>query len=258
MEKIKLYRSAKFSTEAISKAIDLYSKVPDETKYHFSNDVQLDGEAWCHDDLTEFFSDYRKDECCEYSLHYQDQKYGLRVIGKGTGAAVYIKGPTRAFVQNVAEVFENYYASKSLLPFLPNTPIIFIGHGRSSQWRDLKDHLHDKHGYRIEAYETGARAGHVIRDILDDMASKASLALLVLTAEDEQADGTFHARQNVIHEVGLFQGKIGFNRAITLIEHGVEPFSNLQGIDQIRYSKGNIRETFGEVLATIKREFEGG
>jgi len=62
------------------------------------------------------------------------------------------------------------------------------------------------------------------------------------------------ARQNVIHELGLFQGKLGFSRAIILLEEGTEQFSNIQGIEQIRFSKGNIRETFGEVLATIRRE----
>jgi hypothetical protein len=38
--------------------------------------------------------------------------------------------------------------------------IIFIGHGRSTDWRDLKDHLQDKHGIQVEAYETGSREGH--------------------------------------------------------------------------------------------------
>jgi hypothetical protein len=28
----------------------------------------------------------------------------------------------------------------------PPKPKIFIGHGGSDQWRDLKDHLHDHHG----------------------------------------------------------------------------------------------------------------
>ncbi|AJI53870.1 TIR domain-containing protein [Francisella philomiragia] len=133
-------------------------------------------------------------------------------------------------------------------------PIVFIGHGRSKQWRDLKDHLHDKHGIQIEAYETGARAGHTIRDILDDMAKNSTFALLVMTKEDEQGDGKVRARQNVIHEIGLFQGRLGFNRAIVLMENGVEEFSNIAGIQQIRYT--NIAETFGEVLATIKREFD--
>ena len=122
-------------------------------------------------------------------------------------------------------------------------------------WRDLKDHLQDKHGYSIEAYEVGARAGHTIRDMLEQMLSSSSFAILVLTAEDETSNGKFLARQNVIHETGLFQGRLGFNRAIVLLEKGTEEFSNIHGIEQIRFSKNNIKETYGEVLATLKREF---
>jgi predicted nucleotide-binding protein len=134
------------------------------------------------------------------------------------------------------------------------SPTVFIGHGGSSHWRDLKDHLQDKHHIKVEAYETGARAGHTIRDILDEMVNKSTFALLIMTGEDEQGSGQKRARQNVIHEIGLFQGKLGFNRAIVLMEHTTEEFSNIAGIQQIRYT--NISETFGEVLATIKREFD--
>jgi predicted nucleotide-binding protein len=52
--------------------------------------------------------------------------------------------------------------------------------------------------------------------MLDD----ASFAFLVLTAEDERSDATTQARTNVIHEVGLFQGRLGFERAIVLLEEG--------------------------------------
>jgi hypothetical protein len=55
-------------------------------------------------------------------------------------------------------------------PSASTSVVIFVGHGRSQLWRDLKDHLQDKHGYTIEAYETGARSGHCIRDILEEMA----------------------------------------------------------------------------------------
>jgi predicted nucleotide-binding protein len=121
----------------------------------------------------------------------------------------------------------------------------------------LKDHLHEQHGYELEAYETGARAGHTIRDILERMMDRSTFAILVLTAEDEQADGELRARQNVVHETGLFQGRLGFDRAIVAIEEGVEPFSNLQGIHQLRFNAGNIREIYGDVLATMRREFPG-
>lgn len=150
----------------------------------------------------------------------------------------------------------NYESAK--VPITSNgseKPVVFIGHGGNMQWRDLKDHLTDKHDYKIESFESGARAGHTIRDILDEMISKSSFALLVMTAEDKMDNEIWRARQNVIHEVGLFQGRLGFSKAIVLLEEGAEEFSNLFGIQQIRFSKNKIKETFGEVLATLKREF---
>ena len=50
------------------------------------------------------------------------------------------------------------------------------------------------------------------------MMSQAGFAFLIMTAEDEMADSSVQARPNVIHEVGLFQGKLGPRRAIVLIE----------------------------------------
>jgi hypothetical protein len=40
-----------------------------------------------------------------------------------------------------------------------------------------------------------------------------------------------------------------------LVQKGVEVPSNLAGIQFIPFEQGRIRETFGDVLATIKREF---
>ena len=134
-------------------------------------------------------------------------------------------------------------------------PTIFIGHGRSLQWRDLKDHLSEKHGFDVEAYETGARAGHAIRDVLQQMLDDSSFALLVMTGEDEMDGLAVRARQNVVHEIGLFQGRLGFSKAIVLIEDGTEEFSNIAGINQLRFSKANVKEVFGDVIATIHREF---
>jgi len=76
-----------------------------------------------------------------------------------------------------------------------------------------------------------------------------------MTGEDEQADGAFRARQNVVHEAGLFQGTLGFERVAILLEEGVTPFSNLDGIQYIPFAPGRIRETYGDVLATLRREF---
>lgn len=120
-------------------------------------------------------------------------------------------------------------------------------------WKELRDHLQDKHGFKIEAYEIGARSGHGIRDILESMLDKSSMAFLVMTGEDATVSGDLHPRLNVVHEAGLFQGRLRFNRAIVLLEEGATEFSNIHGIEQIRFA--NIREVFGDVVATIRREF---
>ena len=132
---------------------------------------------------------------------------------------------------------------------------VFIGHGRSPAWRDLKDHLHEKHGVEVVAYETGARAGYQIQEVLEEMTSGSSMAFLVLTGEDIDREGLAHARENVIHETGLCQGKLGFKKSIVLLEEGCSEFTNIAGLQQIRFSKGNVKEVFGEVLAVIRREF---
>jgi len=42
-----------------------------------------------------------------------------------------------------------------------------------------------------------------------------------------------------------------------LIEDGVKEFSNILGINQIRFPRSAICQTFGDVLAVINREFRG-
>jgi predicted nucleotide-binding protein len=172
-----------------------------------------------------------------------------------------VSAVSRSEIERVFGVFEAVAASyvlpkKQRDAKLRESLVIFVGHGRSPEWRDLKDHLHDKHGFMVEAYETGARAGFTIAEILEKLTEDVGFALLVLTGEDEGPTGQLHARENVIHEAGLFQGKLGFKRAIVLLEDGCHEFSNLAGLQQIRFAKGNIKESFGEVLATIRREFE--
>ena len=55
---------------------------------------------------------------------------------------------------------------------------------------------------------------------LSQMLDSVACAIIILTAEEEQVDGSIQARMNVIHEVGLFQGRLGFSKTIVLIEDG--------------------------------------
>lgn len=259
MKKTFDYELTRFSADILREAAnELFKDINFEGNVPLLDlSVQLDDGRWEHDNEEEFFSDYnRSKKGGEYRKYFKDYMFGASIYDSAT--TIRVKAPIRAKIQSVFNVLDkNIEISKIPEPTKPPLPkpIAFIGHGRNTQWRDLKDHLHDKHGYEIEAYEIGARAGHAIRDILEEMLSRSSFAILVMTGEDETPDGNFRARQNVIHEIGLFQGKLGFNKAIVLLEEGTEEFSNIHGIEQIRFKKENIKETFGEILAVLKREF---
>ena len=238
----------------LKSALSEFSKIVGK-ELRGSASVRFHGADWSYDDLDEFYSAYRKSSGYAHVLQMREEnEFQLQIYGGQ--ATLRVKLPVRASVEKVFAHFDEAEANSKDPPQTSDPEVaIFVGHGRSEQWRKLSDHLRDQHGYTVNAYETGARAGHTIRDILEDMTSQSTFAVLVFTGEDEQADGQVRARQNVVHETGLFQGKLGFSKAIVLLEEGVEGLSNLAGIQYISFSKGNIRETFGDVLATIRREF---
>ena len=276
------YNRVRFSEEAIREAVRKF-----EEKFNTSQNLETDclhysvqqgRDSWSFDSEDEFFLVYSSgDEAsfywrlylknssesevasgtksAEINIHHLGRKIGLTNVDVN----IEQKEMTPGLRNEILEVFQvlDKYEVQCRLPDdsakVNSKPLIFIGHGHSEIWRKLKDHLTDKHGYPVVAYETGARAGHTIRDILQSMLEHSSFALLVLTKEDETADSQMRARQNVVHETGLFQGKLGFSRAIVLLEEGTEDFSNIRGIEQVRFN--TIEETFGDVVATLKREF---
>ena len=131
---------------------------------------------------------------------------------------------------------------------------IFIGHGRSLIWRELKDFIADRLNLQVDEFNRVPVAGITNIDRLREMLDTAAIAFLIMTGEDEQRDGKLQARMNVVHEAGLFQGRLGFRRAIVLLEKDCEGFSNIEGLGQIRFSKGNIKGAFEDIRQVLERE----
>lgn len=131
---------------------------------------------------------------------------------------------------------------------------IFIGHGGSFVWRDLKDFLQERLRLPWDEFNRGPVAGMANTERLSQMLDDAAMAFLVMTAEDEQKDMKMNARLNVVHEAGLFQGRLGFRKAIVLLEEGCEEFSNIQGLIQIRFPKGDISARFEKIREILERE----
>lgn len=137
---------------------------------------------------------------------------------------------------------------------------IFIGHGGSKTWKELKDFVQDRLHLPWDEFNRVPAAGNTNIARLSAMLDAAAIAFVVMTAEDEQPDGKLRARMNVIHEAGLFQGRLGFGKAIILLEDGCEEFSNIAGLVQIRFPKDSITACFEEIRRVLEREgvIDGG
>jgi predicted nucleotide-binding protein len=131
---------------------------------------------------------------------------------------------------------------------------VFLGHGRSPIWRELKDFIADRLQLPWDEYNREPAAGLFTPERVRVMLDQACFTFLVMTAEDQQADGTLRTRENVVHEAGLFQGRLGFRRAIILLEDGCAAFSYIHGLTVISFPKGHIIAAFEEVRRTLERE----
>ena len=256
MEKKKYYYETKFPFPAIESAHDRFRELAGcaqtPMKFHFLM-TRLGTEAWGHDTRSEFAGAYGN---CDSYMFDELLPGGLarfNLSGQGRSLWLQVELPARSMIEDVFATLERHLEEARIVT--SEAVQIFIGHGHDLQWRELQEHLRDQHGFKVTAYEVGPRAGMSVKEVLEEMLDSSAFALLVLTGEDLHADGELHARENVIHELGLFQGRLGFLRAIALLEQDVREFSNILGVNQIRFPKGVIRATFGDVLATIRREF---
>ena len=156
---------------------------------------------------------------------------------------------TRRFISEAEAVPQSRESS-------PSNPKkhIFIGHGRSKIWTELAMFLHNRLELTYDEFNRTSSAGIPTASRLQEMLDRAEFAFIIFSAEDQQADGSLHARQNVIHEAGLFQGRLGFKKAIILLEDGCEEFSNISGLGQIRFPTGQIMSKAEEIRGVLERE----
>ena len=136
----------------------------------------------------------------------------------------------------------------------PRGTKIFIGHGHSEEWLRLKEFLTERLGLQCDEFSRVPNAGGTNIERLSSMLDDAQFAFIVMTAEDEVGDGETRARENVVHEAGLFHGRLGFKKAILVADRSCHIFSNIDGLERIDFSVGNIKESFSEVHAVLVRE----
>jgi hypothetical protein len=220
-----------------------------------STELGLDAlDDWLH----ELHSEY---DSASMAIYGNSPNFILNFHNWSGYAVVTVYYPDTLVLKRIVAIFEETFTDFQAPELVEigvekTRPRLFIGHGGSSQeWLQLQNKLQNVHGYEVESFETGARAGHAIRDILEGFLAHDSFAVIVFSKADEREDGSFVARQNVVHEAGLFQGKLGFPRVVILAEDGVQLFSNVDGVQYIKYDTGKIDGAVGDIIGAIEREF---
>jgi predicted nucleotide-binding protein len=131
---------------------------------------------------------------------------------------------------------------------------IFISHGHNELLKlKLKDFIENRLNIRTTVLADQPSQGLTIVEKLEKSAKQCSFAAILLTKDDELKNDTVRARQNVIHELGFFQGKYGRKNVVLLAERGVELFTNISGIVRIEFEPGH----FESIFDPLRLEIEG-
>jgi hypothetical protein len=133
----------------------------------------------------------------------------------------------------------------------PRPTRVLISHGGSPVWRQLQGFLGDRLGLEHEVLNREPGTDRATARRLEELLGQAGFAFIVMTAEDERSTDAW---QNVVHEAGLFQGRLGFQRAAILLEVGCEGFPDLLGLTVIRFPKGDLMACKDEVKRMLVRE----
>jgi sugar/nucleoside kinase (ribokinase family) len=129
---------------------------------------------------------------------------------------------------------------------------IFISHGGNPEWLAVQRFLEDRFDAPVRSFESTPWGGRQITDALSSYLERCRLSVCVLTAEDFTGDGRKYARQNVIHEVGLFQGQHGFDSVVLLVEEGCDFVPEAAAPYTVYFPHNKIHQTFYQLAEIVK------
>ena len=132
---------------------------------------------------------------------------------------------------------------------------VFLSHGGSTLWREVQAYVEKDLGFPTLELAQEANRGRTLLQKLSEEAERVGFAVIVMTGEDESDVGPPRARENVIHEIGYFQGRLGLDRICVLYEEGTNVPTNIQGLVYIPFPKDLIRAGFGELAREIRAAF---
>ena len=164
----------------------------------------------------------------------------------------YSRAQMQKLARDVEQLLEIRSHSELATPELESPRRVFISHGRAQDWRAIQAYIEKDIGLSTLELAQEANEGRTIFAKLVELSGKCDSAVIVMTGDDQDADGKARARENVIHEIGFFHGRYGAKRVCLLHEEGVSVPSNIHGIVYTPFPKGGIEATFGLVVRELR------
>lgn len=165
----------------------------------------------------------------------------------------YSRNQLERLLRDIDQIFEIRANSELMIPQQINGSSIdrvFISHGTSKEWLEVQQYL--EKDVKIATLELAQQPnlGRTVLEKLYQESRNCNSAVIVMSGDDIDSDGTIKARENVLHEIGFFQGRYGLNRIILMHEEDVNIPSNIHGVVYTPFTKGNISASF----ALLQRE----
>lgn len=171
------------------------------------------------------------------------------------GEKLYSFSQIAPIIQNIDYILEvrtNYRVGEKI-ENIDRLKRIFISHGRSKEWYKVQAYI--EKDIKISTLELAQEPiiGRTVLQKLNDEASRCGYAVIVMTGDDIIGEEV-RARENVMHEIGFFQGKYGLQNVTLLHEEGVHIPSNIHGLVYIPFPKDTVEATFGYLTRELKAQ----
>ena len=133
---------------------------------------------------------------------------------------------------------------------------VFVSHGTPPDWREVQAFIERDCTIPTLELAQEPNLGRTVLQKLDEESDRCSYAVVVMTGDDKVENGALRARENVMHEIGYFQGKFGLANVCLLHEEGVNIPSNIHGLVYIPFPTGLVRAAFGALGRELHMTFE--
>ena len=135
------------------------------------------------------------------------------------------------------------------------SPFVFVIHGHNeARRRQLKEMLVGLQLRPIVLEDEVTGGAATVIEKFENLAPKCEYAIAIFTKDDlveKEGRKYFQARPNVMYEVGWFAASLGRSRVLLLLEEGVDMFSDLQGVLQLRFAK-SLDECYRRIEMELK------